>query len=120
MPIEEIKHEEMVATLLKSGDTLLQEMTADDMHLLHMGAGIVGEAGELICAIKDNTIWRKTLDLENIIEELGDLEFYMEGLRRHLGLTREQCLEANIKKLSKRYKGFKYSNEAAQFRADKR
>lgn len=67
----------------------------------------------------DQAIYRKELDRENVIEELGDLEFYLEGIRQGLGLTREECLEHNIRKLSKRYEGLKYSDKAAQDRADK-
>lgn len=109
----------MVSVLAKPGDTIKSELTADDCHLLHMGVGICGEAGELLDAIKKPTVYRKPIDRENIVEELGDLEFYLEGLRQGLGITREECIEANIKKLSKRYEGFVYSDTAAQERADK-
>ena len=109
----------MVKALVKSGETILAEMTADEAHLMHMTIGISGEAGELLDAIKKQVIYRKPLDMENVIEELGDLEFYMEGVRQGLGITREQCLEANIAKLGKRYEGLKYSDTAAQDRADK-
>jgi len=43
----------------------------------------------------------------------------LEGIRQGLGITREQCIEANIVKLAKRYEGMKYSDGAAQDRADK-
>jgi NTP pyrophosphatase (non-canonical NTP hydrolase) len=86
---------------------------------MHMAIGISGEAGELLDAIKKQVIYRKPLDRENVLEELGDLEFYMEGIRQGLGITREQCLEANIAKLGKRYEGMKYTDGAAQERADK-
>jgi len=69
-------------------------------------------------AIKKSAIYKKTLDRPNVIEELGDLEFYMQGLRSALGITREDTLRHNISKLTKRY-GDKYSNQAAQARADK-
>ena len=111
-------HSSMVTALIKSGQTIAEEMTAEDAHLIHMAVGVSGEAGELLDAVKKSVIYRKPLDVENVIEELGDLEFYMEGLRQGLGLTREQCLEANIKKLSKRY-GEKYTDAAAHARADK-
>lgn len=114
-----IKHNEMVKVLAKSGDIIAKELTGNDAHLMHMAIGISGEAGELLDAIKKRVIYRKDLDLENVIEELGDLEFYLEGIRQGLGLTREQCLEANINKLGKRYEGMKYSDKAAHDRADK-
>jgi len=49
---------------------------------------------------------------------MGDLEFYLEGLRQGLDITREQVLNANIEKLSKRYNGFEYSDQAANDRVD--
>lgn len=114
-----IKHDEMVKGLAKSGATIASEMTAEDAHLMHMAIGISGEAGELLDAIKKQVIYRKPLDRENALEELGDLEFYMEGIRQGLGFTREECLAANIAKLGKRYEGLKYTDTAAQERADK-
>lgn len=114
-----ISHSDMVNALAKPGEQIAEEITADDAHIMHMAIGISGEAGELLDAIKKQVIYRKELDRENVIEELGDLEFYMEGLRQGLGITREQCLQANIDKLGTRYKNFKYSNQKAQDRADK-
>jgi NTP pyrophosphatase (non-canonical NTP hydrolase) len=114
-----INHADMVKVLAKSGDTIAAELTGEDAHLLHMAVGISGEAGELLDAVKKAAVYRKPIDRENVIEELGDLEFYMEGLRQGLGITREETLQANIAKLGERYNGFKYSDQAAQNRADK-
>lgn len=114
-----IAHPEMVQTLCKPGRTIRLELTDDGAHLLHMAVGVSGEAGELLDAVKKATIYCKPIDRENVIEELGDLEFYMEGLRQGLNITREECLTANIAKLGERYKNFQYSNQAAQDRADK-
>ena len=109
---------QMVVVLAKPGEAILESLTPKDAHMLHMVLGISGEAGELLDAIKKAAIYRKPLDRANVIEELGDLEFFMQGLRDSLGITREQCLEANIIKLSRRY-GEQYSDQAAQARADK-
>lgn len=115
-----IKHSEMVAGLVKSGETIKAEITGEDAHLLHMAVGISGEAGELLDAVKKRVIYRKELDRVNVTEELGDLEFYLEGIRQAVGITREECLQANIAKLGKRYEGLKYSDKGAQERADKK
>lgn len=114
-----IRHDELVKALAKSGDAIASEMTPEDAHRMHMAIGISGEAGELLDAIKKHVIYRKPLDVENVIEELGDLEFYMEGMRQGLGITREECLRANVAKLSKRYESLQYSDDSAQARADK-
>jgi NTP pyrophosphatase (non-canonical NTP hydrolase) len=83
-----------------------------------MSIGVSGESGELLDAIKKWAIYQKPLDIDNVIEELGDIEFYLEGIRQKLGLNRNMILEHNIEKLRRRY-GTKYTNEAAQRRADK-
>lgn len=117
--MDPINHCEMVKALAKSGDAIAQEITGEDAHLMHMAIGICGEAGELMDAIKKRVIYRKALDRENVLEELGDLEFYLEGMRQGLSISREECLAANIKKLGVRYQGMKYSDDAARQRADK-
>lgn len=117
--METINHSEMVRALAKSGATIASEITGEDAHLMHMAIGISGEAGELLDAIKKRVIYRKPLDSDNVLEELGDLEFYLEGIRQGLGITRDDCLAANTTKLSKRYEGMRYTDTAAQVRADK-
>lgn len=114
----EKEHSKLVSELAKSPDLIIQEMNSFQAHLLHMVVGICGEAGELLDAIKKNAIYQKQLDYENVVEELGDLEFYLRGLRDALHIPRSVTLEQNITKLRKRY-GEKYSNKAAQDRVDK-
>lgn len=114
-----LPYHEFVNALAKPGAQIASEMDGHSAHLLHMAVGIAGEAGELLDAIKKTTIYNKPLDLDNVIEELGDLEFYMEGLRQRIGITREECTSANIEKLSKRYHMGKYSDAQAQARKDK-
>lgn len=114
------KHAEMVRALAKPGQAIIDELDPDKAHILHMVVGISGEAGELLDAIKKATIYNKPLDVENVIEELGDLEFYMQGLRDKLGISREQTLQGNLDKLAVRYAKGKYSNEQAQSRDDKK
>ena len=109
----------MVKALAKPGERIKEEITASQANLWHMGTGVSGEAGELLDAIKKHVVYQKPLDRENVIEELGDLEFYMEGLRQELGITRLETLEANQAKLSIRYKTAQYSDSQAQAREDK-
>lgn len=114
-----VTHPELVKALVKPGYQIRDEMSGDDANLMHMTIGISGEAGELLDAVKKRVIYRKPLDVCNVVEELGDIEFYMEGIRQELNITREMCLEANIRKLQKRYSDLKYTNQKAQDRADK-
>lgn len=177
-----IEHNEMVKALAKSGQDIINDLTPESVHNLHMAVGICGEVGELSEALRDGE--------DNILEELGDIEFYFEGLKQGIqfeiddnhtnilftgwGLqslmetlsieagnildtvkkqaiyTKDLDIEklvvlmmdfrailtalynhseinsspymakcANVEKLGKRYEGFKYTNEAAQNRADK-
>ena len=117
---EKISHSELVASLVKPGEDIIKDMTPSKAELLHMAVGVSGESGELLDAIKKSVIYNKDIDMENVVEELGDIEFFLEGLRSNLGINREQTLEANIEKLSKRYSSGKYSNDQAQQRADKK
>lgn len=114
-----IKHDEMVCALAKDGEMIRTELKASDCHNLHMCMGLSGELGELIDAIKKSIFYRKPLDRVNAVEELGDIEFYLEGLRQGLGITREETIKGNIAKLGARYAGFNYSDSAAITRADK-
>jgi NTP pyrophosphatase (non-canonical NTP hydrolase) len=91
----------------------------DRDNLAHAAMGIAGEAGELLDAIKKHWAYGKPLDIENVIEELGDLEFYMQALRIQIGVPRSFIIDKNVAKLSKRYSSGKYSDQQAQERADK-
>lgn len=115
-------HADMVKDLAKDGATIAEELTPVGAHLWHMSSCIQGEAGELFDAIKKVAVYGKSfndLNFENVVEELGDIEFYMEGLRQSLGISRQETINHNIAKLSKRYHEGKYSNQQAQDRADK-
>lgn len=114
-----MEHSQLVANLIKPGQEILDSLTPEKIHLIHMAIGVCGEAGELADAIKKYAVYVKPLDLDNVIEELGDLEFYMEGIRQALNISRELTLQNNVDKLSVRYSSGKYSNKQAQDRADK-
>ena len=91
----------------------------EDFELLHMAVGIAGESIELLESIFKTFTADSDKDMVNLVEELGDLEFFMEGFRKCLGIKRLDTLSANIDKLSKRYATGSYSNKQAQDRADK-
>jgi NTP pyrophosphatase (non-canonical NTP hydrolase) len=110
----------MVNSLAKPGADIVASLTPNGAHMLHMAVGISGEAGELLDAVKKHIIYCKPVDRVNLVEELGDLEFYMEGVRQAAGISREETLNANkLKLLGKRYASGSYSDAQAQDRADK-
>ncbi len=86
--------------------------------LAHAAVGVAGEAGEILDCVKKNWAYNQPLDLGNLVEELGDMEFYLEALRQEIGISRETILELNMEKLSKRFPDG-YSDAAAAARADK-
>ena len=112
---------DLIADLIRYDQFVLQLFKADTAPgmLNHAVLGVAGEAGELVDAIKKHTIYGKPLDRANIIEELGDLRFYIQAMQNVLGITESEVLQANADKLSKRYRGLKYSDKAAIERADK-
>lgn len=114
----QIEFQDMVRALIKPGADILASLTPEGVNLWHLATGIAGESGELVDAVKKAAIYNKPLDRANVVEELGDLRFYMEGLMQALDITEEEVIQGNIAKLSVRYaKG--YSDKAAQERADK-
>ncbi len=114
-----MKYEDFVTALVKDGNKIKSELTGDECHTIHMIMGICGEAGELLDAVKKAVIYRKPLDQVNVIEELGDIEFYLEGFRQSAGISRDETIKENMDKLSKRYSKIQYTDEDAQIRADK-
>lgn len=86
--------------------------------VLHAAIGISGEAGELMDAVKKVFLYGKSLDTDNVKEELGDLAWYMSLMMTAIGTTWEEVMRMNFEKLEKRYpSGF--TEKAAQERLDK-
>lgn len=116
--MKETEFSRHVRVLKKSPGALYQEYTEEKADLDHMLIGLVGEVGELADCIKKHTKYNKDIDRLNFIEELGDIEFYLEGIRQTMGVSRESTLEQNKAKLEYRHpKG--YTDETAVFKADK-
>lgn len=114
-----IPYDEMVSQLKKDSHKLFDAITPFSLDVIHMGMGISGESGELLDSIKKMFAYGQELNLENVIEELGDIEYYLEGLRQILNLNRDDILQRNQEKLMKRYKDFRYSDDCAKSRLDK-
>lgn len=88
------------------------------MSKLHAAVGISGEAGELLDAVKKIWIYNKPEDRMHMIEECGDILFYMTALLDMMQVSITDLMCANMIKLTKRYP-VGYSDQAAQDRADK-
>lgn len=91
MTEEKIKHHDMVTKLAKTGEAIISELSPTTVHLWHMATGISGEVGEVGEAIIDQDKI-DDVNTENMIEELGDIEFYLEGYRQGVKLSREDLI----------------------------
>lgn len=109
---------EFVRSKKKDGVAITDALSPAQADAWHMATGIAGEGGEVLDAVKRWAIYQKPLDLANVVEELGDLEFFMEGLRQRLDISREETILANMAKLDIRYRAG-YTDAEAAARVDK-
>lgn len=86
--------------------------TASGMHhdgyngrglLLNAVIGLNGEAGEVIDIVKKACFQGHELDRERMIEELGDVSWYLAVCCEALDVSLEEVMERNIDKLMARY-----------------
>lgn len=80
--------------------------------LLHGVIGICTESGELIDQLKKCLIYKKQLDEVNILEECGDLLWYISIALDSCGYTMEDAMKKNLSKLLVRFPD-KYQDENA-------
>jgi NTP pyrophosphatase (non-canonical NTP hydrolase) len=112
------------AELIPSRGFPVPSLSSEMFELIHAAVGIAGEAGEIMETVFV-AINEGEFDVDNVSEEFGDMEFYMEAFRMKapFPMTRNETLEHNIHKLVKspkaRYKDG-YSDKAAQDRVDKK
>lgn len=116
---EQVSYAGFVETLLKSPEDVMETLSNSRINLLHGALGAAGEAGELGDAVKKCVFYDRKIDRENVVEELGDLRFYMQAIMNELSITDKEIEEHNREKLGKRYEGLVYSDEAAKQRKDK-
>ena len=70
--------------------------------LVYLALAINGEAGELANVVKKAWRDRKEIDKDWIVEELGDILWYVAVLARKLGVPLSEVMRKNIEKLRKR------------------
>ncbi|OHW62925.1 MazG nucleotide pyrophosphohydrolase domain protein [Andreesenia angusta] len=69
----------------------------------HMLMGIQGESGEVADLFKKHFHQEHDLDTEKVLEEMGDVMFYIANLCNVMGISLQEVCERNIIKLMKRY-----------------
>lgn len=76
----------------------------DERNILLSGVmGLCGESGEAIDIVKKHIAQGHDLDKDHLINELGDVAWYIAITSYALGVSLEEVLTRNIDKLKKRY-----------------
>jgi hypothetical protein len=86
-----ITHPELVVALVKPGSDIASFITPQEADLWHGATGVAGEAAEILEATRCAVV-----DFENMFEELGDMEFYLEQVRQNLGIDRIYTVEEGL------------------------
>lgn len=82
------------------------------VRLIHGAMGMATESAEIVDQLKKHVFYGKALDKVNLVEELGDLLFYVAITCDALGVSFEEVMQKNSAKLRARY-GEKFSSDAA-------
>ena len=72
-------------------------------HILNGVMGLNGEAGECIDIVKKHLFQGHELDINKLVDELGDVLWYAAVTAAGIGATLEDVMQHNIDKLRKRY-----------------
>lgn len=76
----------------------------DDFGLIQNGVmGLAGESGECIDILKKHLFQGHVLDRAKLLDELGDVLWYIAITAKGLGLSMDEVATYNIAKLTKRY-----------------
>lgn len=82
-------------------------------NLIHASLGIAGEAGEIIDHVKKVAFNDRYLDTNHIVEEIGDLLWYVNLMLDSLDVPWGTALAKNIAKLEARYPDLKFDADRA-------
>lgn len=80
--------------------------------LIHYTLGLETEVGEIQDAVKKHLIYGKNLDRVNLVEEVGDVLWYLSRLLTLLDSNFDEAMSKNLAKLKARY-GDKFTEHAA-------
>ncbi|QDB70911.1 hypothetical protein [Pseudomonas virus PBPA162] len=79
------------------------------VELVHGIIGVATEAGEMVAALLESFNNGKPLDLVNMVEETGDVMWYLAAILKNCNSTFEKAQQINIQKLRQRF-GDKFSS----------
>ena len=83
--------------------TTLNKELSNEQALLNGCMGLCGESGEVIDLLKKHLSQGHDLNKEKMIEEIGDVTWYIAEIAYALNVDLETVLTKNIEKLKKRY-----------------
>lgn len=95
--------EEYVGNAIRTESRTVVHVQGDAARVLHAAMGCVTEAGEMMDQIKRHVFYGKPLDEVNLVEEAGDLLWYLAILSHALDAPLADVMERNIAKLRRRY-----------------
>jgi NTP pyrophosphatase (non-canonical NTP hydrolase) len=90
----------------------------NDEKMAHALEGLISEVGEIADTIKKYKRYGKALDIDNLKEEIGDVDYYLSMLADSIRASRELCAVDNVEKLKRRYPD-QFSEAHASARMDK-
>jgi NTP pyrophosphatase (non-canonical NTP hydrolase) len=115
--MDKTKYLSFVKSIEKPGDTI--SLDSLQKRQTHAALGMAGETGETVDIVKKHVIYGKPLDKNKVIEECGDILYYMAVLLDTVDSNIDEAIFENYKKLSARYYKGSYTNEQAIERKDK-
>jgi len=74
-----------------------------EIELATLALGLSGEAGEVADLIKKHIGHGHPLDVLKVLDELGDIQWYVSGMAKHFGTKLTTVAAGNVMKLRKRY-----------------
>ena len=83
-------------------DTINNELSTHDQ-ILNCCLGIAGESGEVVDLVKKHYFQGRNLETDKIIEEIGDVMWYIANLCTSLNVSLVDVLTQNVFKLQDRY-----------------
>ena len=96
MDSQNITHTELVSALLKPGEKIMEYINPERCNAFHLCLGLAGEVAEIMETYSSWEYCEHEMNKENLIEEFGDLMFYMEGVRQFLFMEKDK-LESKIR-----------------------
>ncbi|QQS39178.1 nucleoside triphosphate pyrophosphohydrolase family protein [Candidatus Woesebacteria bacterium] len=98
-----MKSKDYIKKAIRTESVHYRKLTKGNQRLEHAILGMITESGELADALKKYKFYNLPLDKVNLIEEIGDVLWYVAIACDELGVDFEKIMDKNIRKLEVRY-----------------